>query len=422
MKKNILIILFAISTLIQAQQATRFMVVSDMHFYSPAPDFKATLLYEFAKAAMSEKVDFLFFTGDLVISGFTTSAEQDSALKDWRFLLDTLSVHNIRVFACRGNNDYSREAWDALFSGNYAFPQNGPEDERNITYAFEYDNLLFIALDQYVEAHRINQVWLDEQLAKNTRPYVFVAAHEPAFKLLHSNCMGAYPDERNIFWESLIKVGVKIFFCGHDHFYDHAVIDDGDGNPLNDVHQIIVGTGGYLHNDANYDGDNGQWTPVRLFHEEANGYALVDIQDLKVRLTWKHRVAQNVFEEGGDAYEYAITGVERKTPLKSYFLWQNYPNPFNANTAISYRLSAVSQVRLVIYDILGRQVRTLVAAHQQAGSYQCVWDGTDKYDLPVAAGVYFCRMEAGNPSTASTNKSGQAGRRFVKVIKLALVR
>jgi flagellar hook assembly protein FlgD len=62
---------------------------------------------------------------------------------------------------------------------------------------------------------------------------------------------------------------------------------------------------------------------------------------------------------------------------------------------------------MTIYDVLGRQVRTLVDGRQQAGNYQSVWDGTDKYDLPVAAGIYFCRMEAGV---------------YAKVIKLALVK
>ena len=61
----------------------------------------------------------------------------------------------------------------------------------------------------------------------------------------------------------------------------------------------------------------------------------------------------------------------------------------------------------MIYDIRGRQVRTLVNSQQQAGNYQIVWDGIDDYNLPVAAGVYFCRMDAEG---------------FVKVIKLALVK
>jgi len=65
-------------------------------------------------------------------------------------------------------------------------------------------------------------------------------------------------------------------------------------------------------------------------------------------------------------------------------------------------------LRLVIYDIRGRKVRTLVNTQQQAGNHQVAWDGTDDRNLPLAAGVYLCRMEAGDF--------------FAKVIKLALVK
>ncbi len=104
-----------------------------------------------------------------------------------------------------------------------------------------------------------------------------------------------------------------------------------------------------------------------------------------------------------------LTGIDDQPTVKpaQFALQQNYPNPFNSFTAISYQLSAISQLGLVIYDICGRQVRTLVNSRQQAGNYQIAWDGTDDHSIPVAAGVYFCRMEAGD---------------LVGVIKLALVK
>ncbi len=339
---------------------------------------------------------FVFFLGDLVISSFGEFAELDSVLKDWRCVLDSLAIHNIAVFACRGNNDFSREAWDSLFTGNYALPQNGPADELNITYSFEWGNLCFISLDQYVESHRINQAWLDEQLAANKKPVVFVAAHEPAFKLLHSNCMAAYPDERNSFWESLISAGVNIYFCGHDHFYDHAVIDDSDGNPDNDVHQVIVGTGSALHSDSEYNGDNGRWTPVCLFHEQANGYVLVEVNESEVKLTWKHRVDRNVFEDGGDSFRFITLVAKAVSSVRNFQLFQNYSNPFNSTTTIRYllaektashRLSAVCQVELSIYNLLGQKVVTVVSEKQPAGNYTVEWDASD-----FPSGVYFYRL------------------------------
>jgi len=100
--------------------------------------------------------------------------------------------------------------------------------------------------------------------------------------------------------------------------------------------------------------------------------------------------------------------VPTATPmLTGLQLEQNYPNPFNSFTTVNYQLSVFGNLRLAIYDIRGRKVCTLVNTQQQMGNYQIVWDGTDEHNLPVAAGLYFCRMEA---------------EAFVKVIKLALVK
>jgi predicted phosphodiesterase len=389
MKKYVLIISLWLFTWVFAQETTRFMAVGDPHINSPSQNFKQTILYEIVMEAIDEKVDFIFFPGDLVIRGFGEFAEKDSVLKDWRFVLDTLGTHDIHVFACRGNNDQNKEAWDSLFVGKYAFPQNGPENEKNITYALEYNNILFIAMDQFTVTHRINQTWLDSVLVINKKPHVFVAGHEPAFKYLHSNCMGAYPDERNTFWESLIDSGVKIFFCAHDHFYDHAVINDGDENPQNDIHQVIVGTASTLHQNASFDGDNGRWTPDSIFHEQSNGYVLVEVDDDDVQFTWKHRVAPFVFEFGGDSSQFLATALEDPQILATFELYQNYPNPFNPVTMITYQLPITSEVDLSIYNILGEKVATLIYGMKPAGNHQVEWDATGH-----ASGVYIYRLSA----------------------------
>ena len=73
----------------------------------------------------------------------------------------------------------------------------------------------------------------------------------------------------------------------------------------------------------------------------------------------------------------------------------NYPNPFNSSTQISYRLSTSGPVRLVIYNVLGQPVRTLVDAIQAADAYQVPWDGRDHSGARVANGVYLYRLQAG---------------------------
>jgi len=75
----------------------------------------------------------------------------------------------------------------------------------------------------------------------------------------------------------------------------------------------------------------------------------------------------------------------------SYMLHQNYPNPFNPSTIISYDIPKRSHVKLVIYDILGRQVEELVDSEKTPGRYQATFDASG---LP--SGVYYYRLEAGS--------------------------
>ena len=78
-----------------------------------------------------------------------------------------------------------------------------------------------------------------------------------------------------------------------------------------------------------------------------------------------------------------------------FHLYSNYPNPFNPNTTITFDLPEVAVVSLVIYDINGRQIKTLTSSRYQAGSHQIQWDGRDDSGNAVASGIYVYRIEAG---------------------------
>lgn len=71
-------------------------------------------------------------------------------------------------------------------------------------------------------------------------------------------------------------------------------------------------------------------------------------------------------------------------------LTQNYPNPFNPITVISYKLQVQSDVRLVVFDLLGREVATLVNEKKEAGNYNAVFDAST-----FSAGIYFYKLSAG---------------------------
>jgi hypothetical protein len=92
----------------------------------------------------------------------------------------------------------------------------------------------------------------------------------------------------------------------------------------------------------------------------------------------------------GLAGETATNVADNETDHPNEFqLHQNYPNPFNPSTMITYRLSAVSFVRLSIFDVLGREVITLVQGNKPGGVYQILWNASQ-----FPSGVYFCRLQA----------------------------
>ncbi len=80
----------------------------------------------------------------------------------------------------------------------------------------------------------------------------------------------------------------------------------------------------------------------------------------------------------------------------AYALYPNYPNPFNPQTAVRFDLPEAQRVSLMVYDISGRRVKTLVEAEMPAGRHQASWDARNDDGVPVATGIYFIRLRAGN--------------------------
>ncbi|MDZ7341466.1 MAG: T9SS type A sorting domain-containing protein [candidate division KSB1 bacterium] len=101
----------------------------------------------------------------------------------------------------------------------------------------------------------------------------------------------------------------------------------------------------------------------------------------------------------------AATALIRRP--QSFSLASNYPNPFNAETEICYQLPQACQVTMKIYNLLGRELRTLVDHEQTAGEHIVRWDSRDADGQALPSGIYIYRLQAGS---------------FVACRKLALVR
>ena len=91
-----------------------------------------------------------------------------------------------------------------------------------------------------------------------------------------------------------------------------------------------------------------------------------------------------------------------------YVLFQNYPNPFNPNTKIEFELPKNENVKLIIYDLLGREVNTLVNDNLSAGKHEAVFDG-----LNLSSGIYFYKLETEKFSQTKANTKRTTKKRYL---------
>ena len=101
----------------------------------------------------------------------------------------------------------------------------------------------------------------------------------------------------------------------------------------------------------------------------------------------------SILETAHQLMSAVITRVDDGTTYelpREFLLDQNYPNPFNPGTKIAYRVNSRESVSLVVYDVLGREVATLVNELKVPGTYEVKWDASG-----MAGGIYFYRLQAG---------------------------
>jgi len=256
----------------------------------------------------AERPDIVLVSGDLV-NGWFRNGGTGFALQyaNWKKAMKPVFSTGIKVFAVRGNHDSGPERvvlpplpshfeplpgslallekeYKNAVIGKY-IPINGPEKEKGLTYSFVHKNACIIGLDQYAgEQHKVSQEWLDQQLSKNTQNHLFIFGHEPAFEAGHRDNLSFYPEQRNRFWDSIGKAGGKIYFCGHDHFYNRALIYDSNGNP---VWQIIgAPAGGKLRKWSGTYKESGR-VKCEYYNSDYHGYILVTVDGTKVKVEWR---------------------------------------------------------------------------------------------------------------------------------------
>ncbi|ACM21599.1 metallophosphoesterase, putative [Geotalea daltonii FRC-32] len=226
------------------------------------------VLGKMAAEVAAEKVDVVLVPGDIALgNGYTCTPPTpppnpaDQQYQLWRQTMKPVYDSGAKVLPVRGNHEMDKDAvlsdWSScrkrvpiesklldayrsVFNDPY-LKKISPDSQKGLTYALPHKNALFIGFDQITDQFQVDQKWFDRVLAKNKREHLFVFGHYPAFAVKHKDCLACYGAARDRFWNAIGNAGGRLYFCGHDHFYDRAIIPDAKGRLLQ---QVLVGNGG----------------------------------------------------------------------------------------------------------------------------------------------------------------------------------
>jgi len=150
-----------------------------------------------------------------------------------------------------------------------------------------------------------------------------------------------------------------------------------------------------------YEYSNSNWSQVGF---DIDGEAAGDYSGTSVSMNSAgDRVAIGAMYNDGTASDaghvrvYSLTElfIDNRMMPTEYAIHQNYPNPFNPVTTLRYDIPENAMINITIYDMLGRQVKTLINQTQDAGYRSVIWDATHDYGKHESAGIYLYQIQAG---------------------------
>jgi hypothetical protein len=242
--------------------------------------------------------------------------------------------------------------------------------------------------DGYVGTQRFNftgTAWggsgpAGNALATGSNPFSITAQPGDILELsVWIKATGLFPDSAALYPGTWAVGFTPLFFAGAGNNYGYNPV-----GPQNDYTFLFPKV-------ASFD-----WTQYKLNVQVPTGVAA---QAMEVRL---HAYNQFVGTVYFDDLNIRVAGTTLSVAPgseglpKTFELTNNYPNPFNPSTTIQFGLPRNADVALVIYNVLGQRIRTLVDHEQRsAGRYSVVWDGRDEGGNSVGSGMYFYRLETG---------------------------
>ena len=154
------------------------------------------------------------------------------------------------------------------------------------------------------------------------------------------------------------------------------------------TYEELENVGFYISRSTTEDGEYVRVNQNLILGNELKTYVFTD-ENIRAGTRYYYKLID--VDDHGFEFEHGPVMVNVPVPDK-FELYQNFPNPFNPDTKIRYQLPHRMEVKLVLYNMMGQQVRTLVDEVKEAGFYTAIWDGRDSAGRQTSTGVYLYRF------------------------------
>lgn len=362
----LIIVLFYIPN--NAQTNTRFAVIGDYGLSGTAEEDVANLVN-------SWNVDFIITLGDNNYpDGKASTIDENIGQYYHQYIYPYVGSYgegsNVnRFFPSLGNHDWRTNPPQPYY--NYF---DLPDNERY--YDFVWGDIHFFALDSDtdepdgVSENSVQGQWLQNALSTSISTWNVVYFHHPPYSSSSNHGSQEYMQWPFKEW------GATAVLAGHDHTYERLIVDD--------LLYFVNGLGG----KSKYSFSN----PIPGSQVRYNGdYGAMLVEANQDSMTFKfYSRASDLI----DTYTLLniLSGVE-PLPINTFILNQNFPNPFNPSTKISFQIQEYGFVTLIVYDVLGNEVDTIVNENKPIGSYEVDFNASN---LP--SGIYTYTLTVGNYS------------------------
>ena len=326
----------------------------------------------------------LNFNGDVNIA-VTCTDTSSSSITD-TLILTILPINDVPALALGDTTINEGETIDIiLLAGDFdddELTYSGSSDTNAVIVSLIEDTLSLSLVDNWNGSSVITVVVTDESSTSDTADFILTV-----------NPINDSPEEFSVIYPTV-----------SDTFSTHADNDtliqftwgksyDVDSE-INYTLTIVLEFFGNVYTDIHEDISD---TTIGISSYSLDPILEVTSQDESVFIYYVHASdgEYTVLDTGEFVLSRESLGINYDTGIPEVFaLYQSYPNPFNPITTLRYDLPEQAHVNITIYDMLGREVKTLINQTQDAGYRSIIWDSTNDYGKPVSAGIYLYQIQA----------------------------